>query len=85
MSFTDDIRRIHDATFGVHGTADTRVIGVPPVVLPMIRQAKLSVPPPGEQYKVAELDAALSTGGLSVEQRITVKNVLKSVGLLGKR
>jgi hypothetical protein len=78
--FREDIARINAAVFPV----DNRVFQVPREALPLLRQADVRVPPPGEQYKVAELDDKLTSGGLTIEQRITVKNVLRSVGLLGR-
>jgi hypothetical protein len=81
MSFKEDIARINAAVF----PADTRVFQVPREALPLLQRANVKPPPVGQEYVLAELDDKLTSGGLTTEQRITVKNVLRSVGLLGRR
>jgi hypothetical protein len=84
MSYTNAIRKIHEATFGTlsAATADQRVFVVPKQVLPLLQKAGVTPPPPGETFDQGELSKTLSSAGVSIEERAMVKQSLAHCGLL---
>jgi hypothetical protein len=64
---------------------DNRDMPAPPNVLPLLKQAKLRVPPKDQTYEPRSLDEALSAGGLSTDQCLFLKSWLNKQGLLADR
>ena len=72
----DADRRMFAATDG-----SDRVVQVPAAMLPLLKRADIRPPPSGPLSR-SDVDAKLLGSDLSIEDRLKVKTVLRSVGLL---